>query len=1048
MKREIREFRPEDAGNVARMWNESDSAWPGGFTQGVPFTAERVLRDQARRRFLATFIAFADGKAVGYCSLMQFWQDPRAAYVALLGAHPAYHGLGFGRDLLKAAVARTVELGYDRLDLHTWAGNLKAVPLYKKTGFFWVPETSVHMENYLPTILNLSCARDFFEGADWYTCFRRDLSVRPDEWVEEGMKVFPYEFEREGRRLRVLVDRQARGVTAVETEAFALSCRSGGQKAPVGVPAPVRWEVRNRRPEHGPLRVALLARADEGLQLGLQKTIAVDDVEAIEAGVTPSPDVRERHPDDAAQRVHTTAVLGDQVVELKTGLRVCQPVKLSAPDHCVYLTPGTPKTISLLLRSNLEAPARVSLRLAGPAQLRLEPAVFELDLLAGTCAGVTTSAMATAEGSYVLTGHLTLEGGGVVAQPGPQSVPVHCVGIGGVVGSFDERRALLTSAQLRVVVSRRGARFEVFDAGSGRQLGGSSSALGPPFGPTDLDNRDFDVHFEQRPGSLTAVLTAQPSAYPGLIYQRRVELASGPDVRLVDRVINGSDTARTLQVSVTAQSNVDPARLAVPLAEGLVVEQAVSYPDWRDPELGKPAQFRENWIAADGAGLVAGWVWERASTIEPGGWGRLHLVLDLGEVGPSQAMDCPTLWFYGGAGDWEAVRRFWRANLAPDASEQAPPPRRALDVELGPPVLVGDGAQLEMRSFRSRALSGQAWLEFPSGPTLNPASFEVDGWARGNPLSRELRVEWPDGAQRGAWAGRLRVDTEVWKLEFPLVVVRGGDGRAAVKVGEEQREGRAVVVVDNGWLAFAVAPDFAGALVELRDDRADHLLCAFPKERPFLFLNPWFGGITPQAQPAQAWLGAQPMAAHAYTCEEVERDGLFGQRWRGVALSAEPQHSDLRGLTLRVQYLTLGRSNLLTVITRLETAGAPVRVRHGALFFPAPGGSADNLVTHFERGGRWAHRRVGECHTLGEGWIAAENPATGDVLALVAGTRTAQLLLIDEGRDLVAFAAANQPPTSESGPVEEMVSCLVVARSLEQASLYRALAQRANDGLR
>src|SRR3990172_7584930 len=119
MPREIRPFRPEDAASVARMWNESDSAWPGGFTRGVPFTAERVLDDQSRTRFVETYLALQDGRTVGYCSMMQFWQDPRVAYVALLNAHPAYHGQGIGRDLLRAAVAKTVELGYDRLDLHT-----------------------------------------------------------------------------------------------------------------------------------------------------------------------------------------------------------------------------------------------------------------------------------------------------------------------------------------------------------------------------------------------------------------------------------------------------------------------------------------------------------------------------------------------------------------------------------------------------------------------------------------------------------------------------------------------------------------------------------------------------------------------------------------------------------------------------------------------------------------------------------------------------------------------------------------------------------------
>jgi len=41
----IIEFRKEDASKLADLFNSFDSEelWPGGFTGGVPYTAERVL---------------------------------------------------------------------------------------------------------------------------------------------------------------------------------------------------------------------------------------------------------------------------------------------------------------------------------------------------------------------------------------------------------------------------------------------------------------------------------------------------------------------------------------------------------------------------------------------------------------------------------------------------------------------------------------------------------------------------------------------------------------------------------------------------------------------------------------------------------------------------------------------------------------------------------------------------------------------------------------------------------------------------------------------
>jgi hypothetical protein len=353
---------------------------------------------------------------------------------------------------------------------------------------------------------------------------------------------------------------------------------------------------------------------------------------------------------------------------------------------------------------------------------------------------------------------------------------------------------------------------------------------------------------------------------------------------------------------------------------------------------------------------------------------------------------------------------------------------------------VGDEARLELRSFRSRPLAGRASLEFPAGPEVEPGEFDVSGWRRGSPVSQPIRVRWAEDGSPGVWAGRLRAGLGVWDVELPLTLIRGGDAREVVGVREERREGRPVVVVANGWLSFAVAPDFAGTLIDLRDDRSSHLASAFPRERPYLDFSPWFGGVIPQAYPASAWGSTQPMAAREYRWETTSREGLLGQRWSGVALSAEPAHRDLRGFSLRVEYLTLARSNLLAVVTRLETHGAPLRVTHGMIASLAPGGSAEGTAAHFERSGLWSHGRDGGVDTLGEGWAAVENPATGDVVAVVAGTPAIRLSLMHDPKATLV-GTMSQPPAGAVARADETITYLALARSVAEARLYRALAQ-------
>src|SRR5205823_4585223 len=117
----IREYRDEDAEAVARMWRESATAWPGGGPGGGEHsTAARVRQDQRERNTLATFIAWAPDPpggpelAVGYLSLFEYTSEANTSYVGTLSAHPAWHGKGMGRDLLMAALERSVALGYSR----------------------------------------------------------------------------------------------------------------------------------------------------------------------------------------------------------------------------------------------------------------------------------------------------------------------------------------------------------------------------------------------------------------------------------------------------------------------------------------------------------------------------------------------------------------------------------------------------------------------------------------------------------------------------------------------------------------------------------------------------------------------------------------------------------------------------------------------------------------------------------------------------------------------------------------------------------------------
>ncbi len=177
----LRPYRPEDSAAVAQMWNESKEAWPGGMYGNGEMTADVVRLLDAEADFVSLNLIELGDRIVGYCRVTADRAHPEYAYLELLNVSPDCHGKSFGRMLTLRAVRDAVDAKLRMFDIHTWPSNMKAMPLYKKTGFYWVPDSSVYMQNYVPQIVHLPAARAFFEEHDWYTSLVRTLDQEPDE---------------------------------------------------------------------------------------------------------------------------------------------------------------------------------------------------------------------------------------------------------------------------------------------------------------------------------------------------------------------------------------------------------------------------------------------------------------------------------------------------------------------------------------------------------------------------------------------------------------------------------------------------------------------------------------------------------------------------------------------------------------------------------------------------------------------------------------------------------------------------------------------------
>jgi len=250
----IVEFNPSYAKGVADMWNRSADGWNGSARNR---TEETVLREHENSSHLNVFLAVKGEEVIGYCSLDEYTHDEGALYINTLNVRPDYHGKKVGKLLVLTAVKRTIELGWPRLDLYTWPGNTKAIPLYKKCGFFWEKrDNTTHLMNFIPTVLKTGAISSFFETADWYDDSTRIIEIKPDGRRENKFDYFEYCWEKDGKKLRVEFERTGRGMRLIETDDYLISMTLlHGHEMVFGRSYKVAFDVVNKSGQ--PLNVAI-----------------------------------------------------------------------------------------------------------------------------------------------------------------------------------------------------------------------------------------------------------------------------------------------------------------------------------------------------------------------------------------------------------------------------------------------------------------------------------------------------------------------------------------------------------------------------------------------------------------------------------------------------------------------------------------------------------------------------------------------------------------------------------------------------------------------
>jgi len=1036
------QWRPGDAERMARLMNEAGRGWPGGTWD--PQTPEEAARRVREQRLLAAFVADEGGLFAAYCNLYAKPNERNRAYVPFLTAHPDYQGKGYGKAVLLSVVERVYELGIPRVDLDTWPGNLKAVPLYKKSGFMWSPESrwGAYMQNFTPGARRHPAAQAYFSKHDWYQTMKRDVSLTPDEHKRGKVRVYSYEWEEGGDRLRMVYDRQSWGLVEIETDEFRVGCFLDDEKLVAGLPQGIRWEVVNF--QKSPLDLALIASGDEGVRLDRKEILQVKDHAQLQGEFEIVPEIKEKEQEPRAPIIRTDLLVNGMPITLAAGFEVKQAVHFSLDSSGAGLRPNRPERTVIQVWSELDRPAEAKLRISASPGARLEETSASVQIPAKGSAEAPVTLTARESGPILLRVEPEVTVGERAVRPVAADLYAHALAPGELVGHVEKKWVVLESAALRVTVERRGGWTGVLDKVRNRWnvAAVSGPRLGPPFAWEEFFDTPCEAHLDHGDGHIAAVLRTQSIWRPGVWLERRIGLSNSPIIEVSDTLINASETRLEGRLGRGVQARTGQGMLAVPTAKGIVrTEQDTagrSLPEHHMSEEG--ADWPEGWCAAeDRDGVTVGLIWNHAKRISwRGRWMEIECEIPAAEPGQSTSPD--PIYLFVGDGDYATVRRWWQQLFGPRVDRQQRPPvtRQGLEFGLRPRPLVLHGRRTEANlvadSVGRLKFEGVLTVTAPKGIRVQPDRSKFAGVCGKRRSRKRVAVSRTAALDEGAYfiEASARIDRAVYQERQPLIVL--GDPRARVSVGRTGEHGE-LFQIDNGLLSLTVAPDFCGSAISLQRGEEQLLRSAYPEARPLGWENPWFGGICAQL----ASVGRE-IFKERFKAREIERRGSQGIVWRGMRVMCSPKQERGRHEKLAVDYLLAPGSAILTLAIRTTRRTGTAGWMEGSFaIWPVLGGSYLDAVLASGSDPRTRRLRTEFGSDLSSPrWLMAENPKTGHAVMVAGPGREAYIGGMVLGADGY-FLSGGREATQEAGETKESVFFVAFTEADKAPGLGEAL---------
>lgn len=895
LQSEIVEYLPIHAAAVASMWNRSSEGWNGRVFNK---SEAKVQQEESATAYLNLYLAMKGDLVIGYAKLTKYFLENGVAYIELLSVDPAYHGQGIGRELVQKCVLRAAELGYERIDLFTWAGNTKAVPLYKKCGYFWekMESNSTHLMNFIPGLLNNDLLKPYFEYFHWYEDSVRPLETKPDGRDVNGYDLYDYVWEKEGKRLEISFERCGRGIVSIRTPDFAVSHQIAVAKPVFGLMYPVAYHLENLG--DNPLEISLKGLDNDIIQHSFSKQQSLCGTLDCQGEFYIGALKRDLNEWESCPSVITKLLLDGKEITLKTGLNVQYPLSANIRSKSSLMIPGREEIMYLNVQNHFQESCEYDIELPEDSKLKFTQRTCHISLQGGEKANILFSF--SASGACIYSPQVLIKAN--LANGKSLEFTTECCDsirvIGDKAGKQLNDNVQLINSQYYLYFTKTGSKnYCNFGSIYGENFNISQPQLGLPY--TDEFEREeaYDFAIEDHGQDLCLCAKFRSREIPELDFAVQYRLTGSGQMDLSVKILalpeRAEDIFAKLKISLKTSGLAFETKGKVLQFEDDLLDAEIS---------DLPMQIIEgNWLFSKSDDSTAGVIWPKQMKAYNDHY-QLAWDINLSELARKGQTESEVISFY-----LDVFKNPWQIrNVAIGRSPIIPKvPSLELLVNEGNPWITGS-YNASLIQHLDKNMTGRFQLEASSG-------VEIE--ARHITDAEEIKaINWQQIAQPANALELLSCQAKfssVTLVRKQLLFQSGG------KVIYSSAPN--MLSAANACLEMCVATDAKlPGLISLKYNGDEWLDNAYPEFAPKSFFNPYSGGLG--IKPSQ--IGAAALAEETHTAEKACLADQHGNLWEGLSiLSRIDKFKPLKGLAYRQYYLM--RPGVPVLATLIEILGNP-----------------------------------------------------------------------------------------------------------------------------